>query len=206
MSFLLVGSLPTMLAAALWSAPITEDVPRPHLFGTHALEAGEAPYPRWKGLRNIAAPYSLARLVRPLRKNSRTEQLAMVNGLVQTMIAYREDRDLWGREDYWAAPQETWIRRAGDCEDLALLKRAALLELGVPDRHLALIVGKQANGRDHAMLGVWHAGQWIMLDDADTPLRASEIVDFEPVISLIGQRTFVHGRDRLAPQPAAQKD
>lgn len=129
----------------------------------------------------------------------------MVNGMVQTMIGYGEDRDLWGREDYWAAPQETWIRRQGDCEDLAILKRSALIELGVPDEHLLILVGKRRDGQDHAMLGVWVEGEWLLLDDRQMPLRPSQLDGFEPVISLVADKTYLHGRDRLAPRPAAAR-
>lgn len=37
-------------------------------------------------------------------------------------IAYVEDLVLYGEKDYWALPEETIQRKAGDCEDIAIGK------------------------------------------------------------------------------------
>lgn len=41
-------------------------------------------------------------------------------------IRFEEDRDLFGQPDYWQEPEEFLARRAGDCEDYALLAQAVL--------------------------------------------------------------------------------
>jgi len=36
-------------------------------------------------------------------------------------IEYITDMELYSKDDYWAAPRDTWHKKAGDCEDYALL-------------------------------------------------------------------------------------
>jgi len=61
---------------------------------------------------------------------------ARFNGYAQT-----SDDALWGRREYWATPAEVIARAAGDCEDLAIAKFFALLEHGVAEDRLRLLVG-----------------------------------------------------------------
>lgn len=37
-------------------------------------------------------------------------------------IEYVPDRILYDKQDYWATPEETLEKGAGDCEDIAILK------------------------------------------------------------------------------------
>ena len=48
----------------------------------------------------------------------------------QEQITFQEDIRLFGEVDYWQAPEEFLSRRAGDCEDYALLAQAVLRRLG----------------------------------------------------------------------------
>ena len=47
---------------------------------------------------------------------------------------------VYGKLDYWAKPSEILERRAGDCEDFAILKMAALLRAGIPAQSMSLVV------------------------------------------------------------------
>ena len=51
--------------------------------------------------------------------------LAAVNAWANGHIRYVEDRDLYGKADYWAGARTTLKRGAGDCEDIALAQAAA---------------------------------------------------------------------------------
>jgi predicted transglutaminase-like cysteine proteinase len=53
-------------------------------------------------------------------------------------FAYRSDRALWKRPDYWASPVEFLDQRAGDCEDFAIAKYFALRALGIPDDQILI--------------------------------------------------------------------
>jgi predicted transglutaminase-like cysteine proteinase len=56
------------------------------------------------------------------------------------------DQTLWQHEDYWATPEEVLHRGAGDCEDLAIAKFHALLNLGVSPHRLRLTLVKVYDG------------------------------------------------------------
>lgn len=49
---------------------------------------------------------------------------------LRNQISFAEDRDLFGRSEYWQAPEEFLARRKGDCEDYAILTQALLKRLG----------------------------------------------------------------------------
>ena len=46
-------------------------------------------------------------------------------------VIFQEDMHLFGKADYWQAPEEFLARGRGDCEDYALLARALLSRQGV---------------------------------------------------------------------------
>ncbi len=62
-------------------------------------------------------------------------------------ISYRSDMDLYGRSDYWTVATAT-----GDCEDIALAKRAALIGAGWPPAALWLAIGRDSEGQAHVVL------------------------------------------------------
>lgn len=66
-------------------------------------------------------------------------QLRAVNDFFNRRLAYKEDIDNWGVEDYWASPLESLGKGAGDCEDYAIGKYFALVALGMPHERLRLV-------------------------------------------------------------------
>ena len=57
--------------------------------------------------------------------------------------------------DYWAKPSEILAHRAGDCEDFAILKMAALLRAGIPAQSMSLVVLQDRRRKFfHAVLSV----------------------------------------------------
>ena len=112
------------------------------------------------------------------------------------MIAWRSDLDTYGARDRWAEPRETLARRAGDCEDIAILKLAALAALGFEPNRLALVVGRDTARGDHAIAAVRTEGGWQMLDDDARVRTPASLVSFQPIYSLVDGRAFLHGRSR----------
>jgi predicted transglutaminase-like cysteine proteinase len=68
-----------------------------------------------------------------------TAKLKAVNDFYNQRVAYVEDIDNWGVQDYWASPLESLGKGAGDCEDYALGKYFTLTTLGVPHARLRLV-------------------------------------------------------------------
>ena len=46
-------------------------------------------------------------------------------------FTFTHDEELFGREDYWQSPEEFLTRKAGDCEDYAILAQAVLRHHGI---------------------------------------------------------------------------
>lgn len=113
------------------------------------------------------------KLMHDLAGASESQQLQQVNHFFNTYIRYAEDIDLWGVSDYWASPEETIERGAGDCEDFALAKYFTLRQLGVAPEHLRLLYTTLAgNGQAHMVLAYWPTPQHeaLVLDNLDADL------------------------------------
>jgi predicted transglutaminase-like cysteine proteinase len=79
-------------------------------------------------------------------------------------LAIRAEND--GAEDIWSSPLETFERGAGDCEDYAIAKLAALRLSGVAAEDLRLVVVRDTrNGEGHAVASAKLDGHWLMLDN-----------------------------------------
>jgi predicted transglutaminase-like cysteine proteinase len=65
------------------------------------------------------------------------EKLQRVNAFFNE-VAFINDIDHWGVEDYWATPMQLLASNGGDCEDFSIAKYFTLRQMGVPARHLRL--------------------------------------------------------------------
>lgn len=192
-AFLAVGLMASPAAAFPDELPLARALP----FGS-GLSIGDGPIAARGGdLAQMLVPSPrIERLVAPVAGLAEDRQLSYVQSVVGQMVAWRDDRALWGADDYWATPRETLSRRAGDCEDIAILKLAALATLGFPDDRLALVVGRDRVRGDHAIAAVRLREGWRLLDDDDVVRRADAMVRFSPVYSLVAGRAFLHGEAR----------
>jgi predicted transglutaminase-like cysteine proteinase len=79
-------------------------------------------------------------------------------------LAIRAEND--GAEDVWSSPLATFERGAGDCEDYAIAKLAALRLAGVAAEDLRIVVVRDTrNGEGHAVASAKLDGHWLMLDN-----------------------------------------
>ncbi|HSG33002.1 MAG TPA: transglutaminase-like cysteine peptidase [Sphingomonadaceae bacterium] len=120
--------------------------------------------------------------------------LDTVNRWANQTIAYAEDRQLYGVNDYWADASTTLARRKGDCEDIAIVKMQVLASRGIPDEDMFLTVVKDSIRRaDHAVLIVRLGDSYYMLDNAsDEVLDASESHEYHPLFSFNDKVTWLH--------------
>ncbi|QFT31617.1 Transglutaminase-like domain protein [Labrenzia sp. THAF82] len=107
-----------------------------------------------------------------VKSKRRGLQIPKVNYMVNRLLAYREDHRLWKAGEYWASPVESLNKRAGDCEDYAILKYALLRDLGVKDEDMRVVVLRDTAARQyHAVLSVKHEGKWLILDNRFSRVR-----------------------------------
>jgi predicted transglutaminase-like cysteine proteinase len=95
----------------------------------------------------------------------------------------------------WTSPLETLAAGVGDCKQYAVLKYAALRDLGYPTDDLQLIIlAIRSARRSHAVVAARHAGRWHILDNNTLHLLDSRSVDdYRPLFALDhrGVRQFV---------------
>jgi predicted transglutaminase-like cysteine proteinase len=119
-------------------------------------------------------------------------KLKAVNDFYNQRLAYMEDIDNWGVEDYWASPLEALGKGAGDCEDYAIGKYFTLTTLGIPHSKLrmvyvrASIAGAPKGYVAHMVLAYYPTpdAEPLVLDNLIPTIHASgERPDLSPVFS-----------------------
>jgi hypothetical protein len=83
--------------------------------------------------------------------------------------------------------------RPGDCEDLAILKRAILINRGWPAELLPLLIVRElATGAEHAVL--WVAGD-ILDIGTDAPIKPAQLVGLvTPVFAFGAEQAWLYGQ------------
>jgi predicted transglutaminase-like cysteine proteinase len=121
-----------------------------------------------------------------------------INRAVNLAVRAVSDEAQYREADVWASPLATFGRGAGDCEDYAIAKLAALRLAGFAAADLRiLIVRDVVRGEDHAVAAVRLDGRWLTLDNRRMAMvEDADIRNWRP--------TFVMDRDgirRYAPAP-----
>jgi len=126
---------------------------------------------------------------------SDAELVQAVNAYANQAIRYAEDRDLWGKADYWAQAETTFRLGQGDCEDIAIAKMQMLAAMGIRREDMILTLARDLiRGVDHAVLIVRLNGQFVMLDNTtDTLIDASLSHGYRPVVSFGKSQSWIHG-------------
>jgi predicted transglutaminase-like cysteine proteinase len=116
------------------------------------------------------------RLRNRLRNAPLVQQAVEVNAFFNA-APHREDRDAWGREEYWASPLE-FVNSSGDCEDYAIAKYYALRDLGVPAEKLRIAgVWNREKKEGHGVLVVYDQAAAYVLDNTTPHVRLAGELD-----------------------------
>lgn len=116
-------------------------------------------------------------------------QLGEINRAINLAIKPVDDLKAHGKTDVWSSPLETLASRAGDCEDYAIAKFAALLEAGVPAENLRLMVVRDsARSDDHAVVAAKLDDAWLVLDNRRlVMLTDMQLANYSPLLQLDGE-------------------
>jgi len=176
-------------------------------FGVQLAAAGDARLgEKWQGVREAMAAEAdmLARcradrlhcpsvgatrflaIVDTAGKRDGRARLGAINRAVNLAIRPQSDLAQYGVIDRWAPPLDALARGAGDCEDYAITKYAALRVAGVDDADLRLVVVHDIRLReDHAVLAARLDGHWLVLDNRRLlMLEDSQLPDYVPLFML----------------------
>ena len=125
-------------------------------------------------------------------KLSRLEQLKLVNSFWNKW-PYREDREVYKKDDYWAAPYE-FRKNSGDCEDYSIAKYFTLRALGfdVDDMRIVVLMETIRNIA-HAVLVVYLDGDAYVLDNlSSNVLSHSRYRNYVPQFSVNEKDRWAH--------------
>ena len=130
-----------------------------------------------------------------------SEKLKRVNEFFNRRMAFAENKEVWGQDDYWATPLESLMKARSDCKGYVVAKYFTLLELDVPIKQLRLIYVKaQIGGAEssiqqaHMILAYYPTpeAEPLILDNLITDIRAaSRRSDLLPIYSFNSEGIFV---------------
>lgn len=82
-------------------------------------------------------------------------RVGVINRAVDLAISPVSDEIQWGISDHWSAPFETLGSHRGDCEDYAIVKYVALLEAGLSEDDVNIVIARNLlPDEDHAEVAV----------------------------------------------------
>ena len=179
----------------------------PGVFGSVALSMRNFPVsarwaPVYKAIVDCTADSACERknsafaaIVNAARDKRFIDKLSFVNSSINRAISYKKDSVVYGKLDYWAKPAEILEHRAGDCEDFAILKMAALLHAGIPAQSMSLVVLQdRKRGFFHAVLSVSTGSGVFILDSLSNVVsRDSDLPSYVPLYSFSTDRAWIHG-------------
>lgn len=142
----------------------------------------------------------MQQLITSGRSLAEIDKLKRINEYINRKFQFVDDSVLWQQNDYWATPLEMIGKSAGDCEDFAIIKYAALKDIGVSTNKLRLsyvkarIGGPNSNISQAHMVLTYYAepdAEPLILDNLITEIRpASRRPDLTPVFSFNHEGVF----------------
>jgi predicted transglutaminase-like cysteine proteinase len=159
------------------------------------------------------AALQLLAIVDIARAREGRARLGEINRAINLAIRPMSDQAQHGATDVWSSPLVTFASGAGDCEDYAIAKFAALRLAGIsPDDLRIVVIRDTLHGEDHAVAAARIDGHWLMLDNRrmamveDGNVRNYQplyVIDQDSVMKYIDAPLLANlpGPDR-APQPA----
>ena len=117
------------------------------------------------------------------------KEIGLINKRINS-VPYKSDHALYGKEDYWATPDE-FFKHGGDCEDYCIAKYYALRKAGVPveDMRIVIVRFRQAA---HAILTVRLGQETFILDNNTNRIRKASVFTYKPVVSMNENGRFIH--------------
>ncbi len=112
------------------------------------------------------AALKLLAIVDTARTREGRARFGEINRAINLAIRATSDMAQYGQIDVWSSPLDTFASGAGDCEDYAIAKFAALRLAGVSPEDIRIVVLRdQTRGEDHAAVMARLDRHWLMLDN-----------------------------------------
>jgi predicted transglutaminase-like cysteine proteinase len=118
------------------------------------------------------------------------EKLEKINAFFNKKIAFANDMDVYGVEDYWATPLESLSRGVGNCKGYAIAKFFSLKMMGVAEEKLRIAYVKSLQHNMFHMVMLYYSNPEadpLVLDNlVDSIKPASERRDLLPIFTFNG--------------------
>ena len=158
----------------------------PNLFGSREVASKDiSAFKKWTDIVGRLDNISFrSDQIDQFRDMSITGKVVAVNEYVNN-TKYIEDKDNYGKSDYWATPAE-FFARGGDCEDYAIAKYAMLKRLGIAEENMRLaIVTDTLKNIPHALLIVYTDNGAMILDNqTKTAKDMTTVTRYKPIYSI----------------------
>jgi predicted transglutaminase-like cysteine proteinase len=93
-------------------------------------------------------------------------RLGFINRAVNLAISPTSDEAQWRVTDHWSSALETLQSERGDCEDYAIVKYLALLDSGMSEADLKIVLMKSIfPNEDHTVVAARFDDEWLILDN-----------------------------------------
>jgi predicted transglutaminase-like cysteine proteinase len=124
-------------------------------------------------------------------------RLGLINRAVNLAISPTSDEAQWRVTDHWSSALETLQSGRGDCEDYAIVKYLALLDTGMSEADLKIVLMRSIfPNEDHAVVAARVDDEWLILDNRTlTLVRDTNLTRTAPafVLDQVGVWRFVSG-------------
>ena len=129
-----------------------------------------------------SAALRLLAIVDQARARDGRARLGETNRAINLAIRAADD----GIDDVWSSPLATYARGAGDSEDYAIAKLAALRLAGVAAADLRILVVRDVRaGEEHAVVAARLDGHWLMLDNRRMAMVEDDAArSYQPLFAL----------------------
>jgi len=123
-------------------------------------------------------------------------RIGVINRAINLAIQPMSDFAQWGVIDHWSSPLETFLTGRGDCEDYAIAKYIALVEAGVAEEDVKLVLERDlTTNQGHAVVATRLDGTWIVLDNRSFALaRDVELRRIVPLRRMVPLFVLDHER------------
>jgi predicted transglutaminase-like cysteine proteinase len=113
-------------------------------------------------------------------------RVGFINRAVDLAISPTSDEAQWHVPDHWSTPFETLRAGRGDCEDYAIVKYAALLDAGMSESDLKIVLMRTVFPNEaHAVVAARVDGEWLILDNRTLALvRDTNLTRAVPMLVL----------------------
>ena len=124
-------------------------------------------------------------------------RLTNYNGIRKNINGYKTDLENYSKKEHWSSIGEFFEKDSGDCEDFVIFWYFSLLELGVEEKSLNIILGITKQGEGHAALAIKLNSKFYILDINNAIVFKKEIVTPEEHTKYFIPQYMINGKSLM---------